>query len=269
MNCPKAQDLMLQQLDGVLEPAQRERLDEHLGSCEHCAEAWAALQRLAEDLPELEAEPPPEFAARIKRAVWEETGRRRARRALGWAAAAAAAASLLVGCLLGKYALARHEVQVRTAIREVRVPVEKRVEVPVREIVRVPVKHVVRVPARTARAEPAATVALAERAPEEQIAAVRTPVSSERPAPRRTGVAPVDLSLGARYVAERPESSLKPEDVSALAEELATALEAFEEQAAELGLAPGAGEMTGEPGETTVEEPAPTEAAEPAGRLQP
>jgi hypothetical protein len=273
MKCEEAQELMLQELGGVLEAARREGFEAHVGACEDCAVAWAAFQRLSKALPELEAEPPPELAVQIKRRVWEECGRRQGRRVMAWAAAVAAAASLLVGLALGEHALAGRRETVRTVTREVRVPVERivRVEVPVKtvagakvtpaadETVRAPVHRSHRTAARPAR-EPARVAAVATR-PEEAREAEGEPSAPDRPrtvafSAGYSRIATAGLVRPVARSAAPAEAAWKPEDLDQLARELAGALESFEGHAVALRRAP-------------TDAAGPPAAAEPAGRTQP
>ena len=69
MKCCQAQEWMSERLDGVLEPARSQLLDQHLAGCPECAQEWIALAaswKLLGSLPELE--PSPLFRAR----VWEK-----------------------------------------------------------------------------------------------------------------------------------------------------------------------------------------------------
>lgn len=47
MNCSFAEDEIQKSLDGLLTPAERERLDAHLNSCPDCRRAWDDHRRLA------------------------------------------------------------------------------------------------------------------------------------------------------------------------------------------------------------------------------
>jgi hypothetical protein len=64
--CERAMQSMCESLDGMLEPAQVEILQLHVGHCPGCGRFAAALQLLHEVLPEMaEVDPGPDFAAEV------------------------------------------------------------------------------------------------------------------------------------------------------------------------------------------------------------
>jgi len=78
MDCPHAQDLLLDEVDGLLEPAPRPELRRHLAGCESCR-AFAELQRqldveLRKGIPalSLDARFRRELEPRLRREPWPE-----------------------------------------------------------------------------------------------------------------------------------------------------------------------------------------------------
>ena len=81
MQCSKASELMSLRLDGLLDSATQEGLDQHLASCQPCEEEWRVLCELSElfQCAPLSV-PAPGFAARVTHRVAETRARQELRR---------------------------------------------------------------------------------------------------------------------------------------------------------------------------------------------
>ena len=119
INCRTSKDRMIESLYGELDPAEKERFDDHLSSCPECASEYSVMAATLKLMDKRERpDPGPEFwdgywDRLLRRKVWEEAGEGR-RPSLGarflqifsrlprWSyQTAGAAALLLVGILIG------------------------------------------------------------------------------------------------------------------------------------------------------------------------
>ncbi|MBE3112747.1 MAG: zf-HC2 domain-containing protein [Acidobacteria bacterium] len=119
INCRTSKDRMIEAFYGGLDPAEKERFDDHLSSCPECASEYSVMAATLKLMDKRERpDPGPEFwdgywDRLLRRKVWEEAGEGR-RPSLGarflqifsrlprWSyQTAGAAALLLVGILIG------------------------------------------------------------------------------------------------------------------------------------------------------------------------
>lgn len=81
MQCSKVSELMSLRLDGLLDSAAQERLDQHLASCQPCEEEWRVLCELSELFQSAPLSvPAPGFAARVTHRVAETRAKQELRR---------------------------------------------------------------------------------------------------------------------------------------------------------------------------------------------
>jgi len=81
MQCSKTSELMSLHLDGLLDSAAQEALDQHLASCQRCQEEWEMFRELSQLFQAAPlAVPAPGFAARVTHRVAKARARREVRR---------------------------------------------------------------------------------------------------------------------------------------------------------------------------------------------